>query len=358
MQVFIGRCIDYSELKESLERGLDTLGGLDSFVESGETILLKPNLLRGSSPEKAVVTHPDFIIGITEMLEDLGVNVIVGDSPGGPMSENGLKKAYRKANWTKIPQVTNATLNYNVEKVEKKIPDGRVKKSFPILEVMDEVDGIINLPKLKTHTLTVFTGAVKNNYGMVHGLTKSALHGQMTRLNKFSKMLLDVKDVVKPRLSIMDAVWGMEGSGPSRGDPIKLDLVLASEDPVALDIGACRSVGIPLQKVPTITESDIDPESVEYTQLNPGAVDEQIDYPKGGSTPWWAPDFLAGFLSNFLMKRPEVDRDRCVYCGECEEMCPEDAITIKKNGPKISWFKCCRCYCCTETCPKEALKVD
>jgi len=357
MEVFIDRCTDYSTVKEVIEEAFTSLGGLDKFVKDGETILVKPNLLQASEPGKSVVTHPDFVKTVVEVLEKKDIEIIVGDSPGGRMSEGKLKKLYEKSEYLQLEEETSAKLNYNTN--SKKISfDGRVKKSFEFLELSQEVDGIINLPKLKTHSLTVFTGAVKNSYGLIHGLSKAAYHGQFKKLNDFGKLLLDISDSVSPRLSLMDGIWGMEGDGPAAGEPIKAECVIASKDPVVCDYAACKVVGIPAEKVPTLYEADYDEGKIECIKRQPNSFEKEFDYPSGGSTPWWVPDYLSDFFSNLYLDRPELNRDRCTQCWDCEEICPAAAIKKKSYGPKISWLKCIRCCCCAEVCPEEALKID
>lgn len=357
MEVYIGECSSYSDCVDVIEHAFLTLGGTDKFVGEGETILVKPNLLKGATSEKAVTTHPDFIIAVVKTLEKEGAHVIVGDSPGGTLSDRSLRRHYEKAGWDRIEEETGARLNYDITEKRVSLPDGRILKSIPVLSVVDDVDGVVNLPKLKTHSLTVFTGAVKNLYGVVPGLTKSAFHGQYRGIERFSKVLLDVKDVVNTRISIMDGILGMEGAGPSNGQPIDLNMVLASESEVCLDISACLSVGIPPRKVTTIKELDDVPE-ITYPNLTPKYFDYKMDYPEGGSTPWWAPESLGGVLSNLYLKRPKLDELSCDHCGKCNEICPQDAIKQTKSGPKISWWKCMRCYCCAEVCPNDALTVE
>ncbi len=355
MKVFLDRCSSYKKVEPVIKEGIDSLGGIKNFVKEGETLLVKPNLLRGDSPEKAINTHPDFIIAVVKILEEAGVNVIVVDSPGGPMKKTILKRMYRKAGWDRIEEETDAELNYDTSMYPIDFPPGNVIKSIDALGIIQDVDGVINLPKLKTHMFTVYTGAVKNMFGCVHGLTKSGYHGQYKGLDKFSKMLVDVNDAVNPRISIMDGIYGMEGQGPgSGGDLIKTNMVLASSDSTSLDAAACRSVGIPIKKVKTIK----DLEDITYTKLTPGDFDTQINYPKGGSNPWYMPNFLTGFISNFFLKRPTLDKQKCIKCAKCREICPNDAITMKDYGPKISWWKCIRCYCCAEVCPVDALRKE
>ncbi len=358
MDVFIDRCEDYNEAEKVIQRAFEALGGVDRFVKNGEKILLNPNLLKGESPDKAVTTHPEFIRAIINILEKKDIDIIVGDSPAGKMTEKKLKKIYSKCGWLDIEYDTTANLNFDLKMVNKKLSGGIVKKNFKIMKIVEEVDGIINIPKLKTHSLTVFTGAVKNQFGLIHGLNKSAYHGKFKTLNKFSKMLLDLNDLVESRLSIMDGILAMEGDGPSGGSPIKLDSVLASPDPVACDWAACKLAGIPPQKISTLTESDLDQEDINYINRNPSSFDKNIEYPSGGKTPGWVPSILADIFANFYLDRPHLLKDKCDTCWVCQEVCPEDAIKKQNYGPKISWWKCIRCYCCTEACPEDALNVE
>lgn len=360
MEVFIDRCKGYGKTRQVIEEGFSALGGVDKFIKEGETVLLKPNLLKGSPPENAVVTHPDLIMSVINILEKKDVDIIVGDSPAGPMSKRRLEKHYEKSGWLRIEKETDARLNYDTGKLTKKNPEGRAKKSFEMIELADEVDTIINLPKLKTHSLTVFTGGVKNLYGLVHGLSKAAYHGQFETLNQFGEVLVDISETVetKTKITIMDGILGMEGRGPSGGDPVKLESVLMSESPMAVDHAACKLSGIPVQKVPTLSEDYFDFETIDHVKRKPPSFDCEIDYPPGGSAPYRIPNFLARTFSNFYLKRPSLNKEKCIKCRRCAEICPKDAIKMKKYGPKISWLKCIRCYCCTEGCPEEALYVE
>ncbi|MFW6072255.1 MAG: DUF362 domain-containing protein [Thermoplasmatota archaeon] len=357
MKVFMDRCNDYSESERVIRDAFEKLGGIDSFVKDGEKILVNPNLLQGAIPERAVTTHPDFIIAVVKILEEKDVDIIVGDSPGGPMSERRLEKAYKKSGWDRVEKETSAELMYNTGEETTSHPGGTIKKSFSTIEIFSEIDGVINLPKLKTHNLTVFTGAVKNTFGIVHGMTKSAYHGTFKGLTDFSDMLLDVYSMVSPRISIMDGIWSMEGSGPASGEGVQTDMILASRNGIALDHAACKAVGIPIQKVETIVQSDMDPNEIEYVKLIPNDFNYSFNYPKGGTTTWWAPDILTGLLANFYLDRPTLDKEKCIKCAKCMDICPKNAITMEKYGPKISWWKCIRCYCCAEICPVEALNV-
>jgi len=108
----------------------------------------------------------------------------------------------------------------------------------PLPAILLDADVFINLPTLKTHALTYFTGAIKNLWGCVPRYDRIALHHSLDRL------LVDLNRILKPRLCIMDGIIGVEGRGPTNGKPRRLDLVLGSRDPVALDATAMRLVGL------------------------------------------------------------------------------------------------------------------
>jgi uncharacterized protein (DUF362 family) len=101
-----------------------------------------------------------------------------------------------------------------------------------------EADVFMSLPVLKTHALTYFTGCLKNQWGCVPQHNRILLH------RVIDELLVSLQRMLSPKLSIMDAIVGMEGRGPVNGPPRRLDLVLASRDSVALDVTAMRLVGL------------------------------------------------------------------------------------------------------------------
>ncbi|MGI6526026.1 MAG: DUF362 domain-containing protein [Caldicoprobacterales bacterium] len=147
-------------------------------------------------------------------------------------------------------------LNYNVEDIEVSHPQGRIVKSLTVIKAIEEVDAVINIAKLKTHGMALYTGAVKNLFGVIPGTAKAEYHLRMKKLEDFSDMLLDISTYVKPVLSIMDAIVGMEGQGPSAGDPRRIGAVLASTSPYHLDTVCVSLVGIEPDKVCTIRRAE------------------------------------------------------------------------------------------------------
>ena len=131
-----------------------------------------------------------------------------------------------------------------------KYPGGKICKEFYLGLPVLQAGALVNIAKLKTHGLTVYTGAVKNLYGCVSGKEKAKMHLRYQEPEQFSLMLLDLVSLIKPRLSIIDTVVAMDGNGPSHGRPKPVGAILGSIDPVALDVVALSLVGVDPMVVP------------------------------------------------------------------------------------------------------------
>jgi len=157
---------------------------------------------------------------------------------------------------------------------------------------------------------------------------------------------------VKPQLVIMDGILGMQGQGPASGDPVRLGWVLASTDPVAMDITVCRIIGIEPIGIPVLKRAKIRhmwPERIDYPLLKP----EDITI-TGFKLPNTADHLLTG--KKPPSKSPIVT-DKCNGCGDCEEICPKGAVTVDDEVANLNYSKCIRCFCCHEVCPENAIKL-
>ena len=119
-----------------------------------------------------------------------------------------------------------------------------------IIKVAEDVDFIVSAAKLKTHAMMTYTGAVKNLFGIIPGITKADYHFKMNDVDNFAAHLVDICEYAKPLFSVIDGVEGMEGDGPSAGEKRHVGIIMASEDPYALDYSALRLIGINPRKVP------------------------------------------------------------------------------------------------------------
>jgi ferredoxin len=262
-------------------------------------------------------------------------------------------------------------LNFDTGVLNEPLPGGVMIKRLDVIKPAVEADVIINLPKLKTHIYTVFTGAVKNTFGVIPGLKKPGYHGKLKTIDRFSEMLLDVYAFTKPGLSIMDAVVSMEGDGPGRtGKPRYRGVVLASTDGVALDAVACSVVGIPPEIVPTFTVArkrglwsgdlgsiEVLGEPVEKVAAADFKRPSTSPDPAGYVPRRWLHGFVHSVFTSSLTARPVPRRGDCTACKTCLKSCPEKAIKIVEKLAVVDDERCIRCYCCHEMCPEGAIDL-
>jgi uncharacterized protein (DUF362 family) len=333
-----------------IETLLAPLGGMEQFVKKNEKVLLKANLLSAKDPQKAVTTHPEFVRGVANAVKAAGGVPYIGDSPGGPFSKRHLKKVYRRSGLEHMAKEEQIPLNFTTGARVLDIPQGERLQRSPIGDYVLSADKIIALPKLKTHSFQYLTLACKIMYGAVPGLTKAKYHAQFPRRASFADMMLDILTIVKPQLCIMDGIVGMQGQGPGSGDPVKMGLVLASTDCVAMDISVCKILGIEPVGIPALKRAKVRglwPETVDYPIMSP----EEVAY-KGFRLPSTANHLLNG--KKPPKKRPVIT-DKCTACGDCERICPKEAVRVKGRMAEVTYAKCIRCFCCHEVCPEDAI---
>lgn len=352
--VALAACADYNpgRLEASLRRLM-----VPSFASlvTGRRILLKPNLLTDSRPDQAVTTHPEFVRAVIRWLRQLGVQPVMADSPASAVK---LQQVWDATGFAALSREENIPL-LNLEKAGSvRVECGGY--SFHLSRLVSEIDLIINLPKVKTHTLTTLTCGVKNLYGLVPGYMKAQLHKMFPKPEAFGGLLSAIYQSLPPCLTIADGIVGMEGDGPSGGSPVHLGLMAAADDAVALDLALCRILNIPPSSVPYLKDESAHPryQGMQITgddiqPLPPGSFKLPRTMPVR-LVPGW---FLRS-LSPLVWVRP-VFQQGCVACGRCVEACPVKALQLASGAaqPKLAGRKCIGCCCCHEICPVRAIEM-
>ena len=376
-KVFVVRCADYEQAAERLGELVDCMGGMGRFAGPGETVALKANLLRKATPEEAVSTHPAIVSAVAVQAVRAGADPVIVDSPGGGFkyTEKVLEGIYRASGMQQAAEASGARLNFDTTHETVSHAEGHLIKRFEVITPVVTADRVFNLCKLKTHSFTSMTGAVKNNFGVIPGLAKPGYHAKLRDKQRFAGMLLDLADWVAPQLSIMDAVVAMEGDGPGTGDPRPLGLILAAESPLAVDVVAGEIIGLPRENHPVLVEAEKrgrEPNCMDHIELIGADIPElrirDFKFPPtlcegtgfGSHLNWWQ-RMVEPLFKNGLTLKPRVIMAKCVACGACVKGCPVEAVVLEKGGKtpcaRIDDDRCIRCYCCHEMCAEEAIAL-
>lgn len=345
-------------LRPALTRLLEPLGGMAAFVQPGDRVLIKPNLLAAAAPSERVTTDPAVIEAVTLLVREAGGLATIADSPA-------LDRFSRVGAKTGVAQVAE---RLGVELVELNTPAPARPPAPAVYDRLElaaralEADVVISLPKLKSHCQMLLTLGVKNLFGTVVAQRKAEWHYMAgSRREAFADLLLDIHRTVNPALTILDGVWGMHRLGPQNGDPIFLGALAASADALSLDCAVCRALGVGLKRYPLyraalargLVEADLaglalagdDPEFLGRAGFEPPELDSMDLLPRA----------MGGLARRYLASKPVQDPGRCRSCLKCAEICPAKCLAVDKGRARFDYDACIRCYCCQEVCPEDAI---
>lgn len=366
--VSIARCRSYDTdaVLTAMRTLLAPLGGMEAYVSHGMRVLLKPNILSAQPPACAATTHPAVVEAAIILVREAGGIPCVGDSPGvGDVAHavqgSGIGAICEKHD---VP-VANFTDAYTCD-----APDNAIGKKLHLAVALKEIDCIITLPKLKTHVQMLFTGALKNQFGLLPGLQKGQYHFRLQTRERLADLMIDINRIARPVLAIMDAIVAMEGNGPGGGEPREIGALLASPDLTALDVIACDIIGQNPYEVPLIAAA----RRAQFGETER----ERIDVIGCTVKDVHVPDFvriisMTSILSGLALPqsvllwiarhgtaRPRIIEDRCIHCYKCRDVCPVTPPAIDPDRPRkarVNDATCIRCYCCHEFCPVKALRL-
>lgn len=351
-KVSIVRCNSYDKKKVygAVKKAISDIG---FDIKPGSKVILKPNVLSRHKPEEAVSTNPAVIDAVCRFLKEKKCKIIIAESSGfystlKNFEVAGIAQIARKHN-AKLVSLSHANI------VVKKIPNAKILKQTKISKELFDADLIINMPKMKTHTLTKYTGAVKNLLGCIPGGIKQDYHVKAPTEKKFCQLLVDIYALVMPRLTIMDGVVGMEGNGPASGTLKKSNLILAGDDSAAVDYVAEKIMGIKGKVYTTKYAAErgyFAPADVEVF----GKI-KRIKFKMPAATVSLVPPIIRELFFKYTTPDPVLVKEKCVKCGTCMKVCHSKAIKLRPY-PVFNRRKCIHCYCCNELCPEEAIDLE
>ncbi len=351
---------DLEKISASLNILMAPLGGFAKFIKPGMKVLINPNLLSARTPDRAVTTHPMLVAAVAAKCKELGAEPIIGDSPGGV--EKGLKRVWDNTGMASTAESTGCQLvGFESGNIRQVSVDGRI---YHLSRYAFDVDFIISLPKLKTHVLTLFTGAIKNCYGFIPGLKKSDYHKSNVKPKSFSNVLVDIFSQVKPGLFIMDGGLVMEGDGPASGQSRWMGYLFASTDGVAMDSSVASLLGKSKKIIwPTIIAAErklgiADLNLIERT--GPAFSNGVISDFKLPSNAYMSliPESLSKSVGSLIWARPAINHDLCTLCQTCVDNCPQNVISESGGKLVFDYDNCIKCMCCHELCPEKAVYLE
>ncbi len=354
------------KINRAVNRSLDSLGIADD-LRPGMRVVIKPNLIIAKSPGKApATTHPLVVKAVARFLREHSVtDITLAESSGGPYNAEYMKRVYHVCGMDTLQPEIALNADYSAKTIY--CPKEFKNRSFHLLTPIVEADYIINVCKLKTHSMTGYSGGIKNLFGTIPGLEKPQMHYRWPQIEDFSQMLLELAQMVNPQLTVIDAIDAMEGNGPTGGVSHPLHMILAARDFYTQDYFAAGLMGLDPNEIVMIRQA------VEQGLAKPEEITLSGDSVPEGLTPFQRPDTTSldftenipkfmrkpfMFIASRVLKSyPQLRPDRCGGCGKCAESCPAHVIQIKDGKARFKRRGCISCFCCQEMCPRKAIKV-
>jgi uncharacterized protein (DUF362 family) len=226
-----------SEIRSKIKEAVDSIGGIRRFVKAGDLVIVKPNLVISMTADTGATTDWRVSKAVADLAQEQGARVIIGESCG---TGGDTEKVFTATGYDKLRDQGYEVVDFKkVENVEVPIPDAKVIQKVMVPELIRRADVIIDIPKIKTHDQLLMSGALKNMKG---GLAEKEKH----RLHKegLSQGIAEINVILRPSLTIVDGIIAQEGLGPVFGQPVQMNLIIAGDDPVAVDTILCHLMEI------------------------------------------------------------------------------------------------------------------
>lgn len=353
--VATAKCPDYStqNLEQAISNVLSNIIDLSTLIKPGTKVLLKPNIVTGTPPSRAITTHPEFVYAVGKLIKSFGAELWIGDSP---VIGDSYEIAKEAGIIDIVEKLDAKYVSFNTP-VSVEFTEGKIAKYFLMEKAVFDADVIINIPKLKTHGFVFLSAASKNLYGCLFEKTKG--HIQMPSRDLFSKMIVDLNQIIVPQINIVDGILAMEGDGPTNGIPRQANIIIAGTNAFATDAVVSKVIGLDPKTVPFLSEAhnqklvDLDNIAIKGEPIENIKIDDYKLIEPVTSVITVASERL----KPYLLEKPTMVKDNCKLCQKCIKICPMKAITLKDKNLIFDYYKCIYCYCCQEVCPHGGIDL-
>ena len=367
--VFLSSCsgYDWEALQQAVAQQFDALE-LNQLLSPGMKVVIKPNLVVKAAPDAGIATHPLVTAAVALQIRKSGAEVSIADSPGGLYTPAALKSIYAACGYDKMAEEFHIPLNLDCTHQQVPAPDGKRCRVFPVITPIAEADLVVDIAKMKSHCMTMLSGAVKNLFGVIPGLMKPEFHCRFPEKPAFHEMLVDLCQTIKPAICFVDGIIAMEGNGPTGGKPRFMGVLAGSKNPYALDMACAAMMNMEPMEVLMLREAaerGLCPDSLNRIRFLGEPLDslraEDFLQPESKTSNFIEklPGFMQPMATRLATPYPKIKTRQCIGCGKCAESCPQHTIQLEGSPKKahIDYSRCIRCYCCHEMCPAHVIEI-
>lgn len=216
------------EIQAKVREAVDSIGGIRRFVKRGDLVIVKPNLVIGMTAEAGVTTDVRVSKAVADLVREQGARAVIGESCG---TGGDTEKVFEATGYDKLRNQGYEVIDFKkMDSVEITIPKAKIIKRVKIPVLVKEADVLISLPKIKTHDQVVMSAGLKNMKGALEDRERNRLHK-----DNLSQGIADINSFFRVKLVVVDGIVGMEGVSSIFGDRVEMNLLLAGDDPVAVD---------------------------------------------------------------------------------------------------------------------------
>ena len=383
------RCASFNDIVSGIEDVLEVYGDLLPS-DKNAAILIKPNLNSNMNALTGNTTDLRILSALILGLKKRGyARITIGEGTNSGFYRNNISVISRLG-VDRLAEYHGAKIKDLNRSGGCEIPFDGGKNAYVAQEVF-EADMLINLPKMKTHFEAGMTGCLKNLIGCLVGQeNKKKAHDNL------AENILKLNEAVHPHLHIVDALIAMEGLGPTKGVPIRMDRLIVGTDPYLIDLLCAYLAGFNFLLIPALALArekgrltrahfefldtlDLSDSRKKFAPPRAGGLARFIHNPrrqkfflKIRNTPFFSCLAGTGWFGKLLyladlrqdvfcfeemrLKGLSVNRDLCDECGLCRDICPLGMYLPEKlDDPDSPCFHCLYCY---SICPKQAVELE